>query len=230
MMEIIESMLSLYDKKSCNCHYCSCNWVLTEAEPSATFKKLTLCMDGATFGTIDNAFYKGLDKIICSRSSFLKDKDCDGVSFCEINGRMHMLFVELKSSFSEIERAFKQNFFTLLKMHMFFSLCRGYDIENLTIDFFVACSPFKDKDQESDILSRLNMADEADSLCYHEKCLLNHLYYGKETVVTIGELPFAKNIKLNKSIISSPIHLHLYSPTSYEESEGLLDLDGYFHV
>jgi hypothetical protein len=226
-MEIIDSILSLYDKKACDCYCCSCNWVLTEADRSAILKKLTLFLDGATFGIIDNDFYKGLNKTTCDRSSFLTDNDCDGVSFCEKDGKMHLLFVDLKSSYSNIEKAFKQNFFTLLKMHMFFSLCNGYNIENLTINFFVACSPFKDKDQKSDILLNLNMADELGNLNYSEKCLLNHLHNGKETIVTISELPFVKSIKLNESIISSPIHLHIYAPESYGESEGTIDLCDY---
>ncbi len=226
-MEITDTIQSLYNKNAACIHCLSCKWEISEPN-DVPFKKMTFFKEGVTFGIIDDVFYKNIPNMTCNKSSFLKDANCDGVSFCIVDGKMHLLFVDLKSNIASIEKAFEQDFFTMLKIHMFFSLCRGYDLRNLTLDFFVACPPYKDKDQESDILSQLNMADESDTLQYYQRCLLNHLLYKKETIVKIEELPFKiKNI-LNESIITSQIHLHIYTPESYGESEGLLDLGDYF--
>ena len=228
-MRIFDSLHSVYDRKACDCHCCECQWEVIEAQKGVSFKKLTLCLDGATFGVIDDDFYKGIQKMTSDRSSFLYDKNCDGVSFCEYEGTLHLLFVELKSNFSEIQKAFIQDFFTLMKMHMFLSICKDYNLENIIVDFFAASSPFKNKDEESNILDRLNMSDQLNESCFIDKCYHNHLFNKKSTIMRIGDLPFVRNQELHNSIMSSSIRFHIFTPKTYEESEGTLDLSLYFN-
>lgn len=228
-MRIFDSLHSIYDKKACDCHSCLSSWEVTEAQKGVSFKKLTLCLDGATFGVIDDDFYKNIEKMTSDRSSFLADKNCDGVSFCEYEGTIHLLFVELKSSFSEIQKAFVQDFFTLMKIHMFLSICKDYNLENIIIDFFAASSPFKNKDEESIILDRLNMSDQLKEACFIDKCFHNYLFKKKSTFMRIGDLPFIENKELHDTIMSSSIRFHIFTPKTYEESEGALDLSLYFN-
>ncbi len=226
-MQIIDSLISIYDKKSHDCHCSSNTWVIMESDALATFRKLILKMDGATFGIIDNDFYKGLSKMTGDRSSFLTDKDCDGVSFCDYNGNTHLFFVDLKSSYLKIEDAFKQDFFTFMKMHMFLSICNGYSLENVIIDFIAASPPCKNNDEESEILSNLNMADQLNEARYIDKCYLNHLRKKSSTPFLMKDIPFIKKAKLHESIISSSIYFHIFTPDSYGEREGILDLNHY---
>lgn len=163
------------------------------------------------------------------RSSFLADKNCDGVSFCEYEGNVHLLFVELKSSFSEIQKAFVQDFFTLIKMHMFLSICKDYNLENIIIDFFAASSPFKNKDEESNILERLNMSDQLNEGSFIDKCFHNYLFKKKSTIKRIGDLPFIEKKELHETIMSSFIRFNIFTPETYAESEGTLDLSLYFN-
>lgn len=226
-MTIFDSLLSLYDKKTCDCHCCSSRWEVKELSNSATFRKLTFIKEGAVFGIIGDDFYKGLSKMTHERSSFLSDRNCDGVSFCEFNGKIHLLFVDLKSSFSKIEDAFKQDFFTLLKIHMFLSLCKGYDLSSIAIDFFAASPPCKDENEKSSILSNLQIAEEHGSVSNIDKCFLDYFFEGGSTLVRLKDFSFIKQQKLHETIMSSSIRLHIYTPSSYRESEGELNLDNY---
>ena len=228
-MQIFDSLHSIYDKKACCCHCCSERWEVMETDKLATFKKLTIYMEGAIFGVVDNDFYKGLSKMTGERSTFMADKDCDGVSFCEYEGRIHLVLVDLKSSYKKVEDAFMQDFFTLMKMHMFLSVCKGYDIRSISIDFFAATPPCKDKDEESDILSRLNTSDMLCEPRFVDKCYLNHLYNRKSTLARIAELPFVKTSEFHESIMSSSVKFHIFTPDTFGESEGLLDLGLYFN-
>lgn len=228
-MQIIDSLLSLYDKKSSDCHCGSCSWEVTESDNLATFRKLTICKDGAKFGIVDNDFYKGLGKMTSERSTFLADKDCDGVSFCEFDGKTHLLFVDLKSNFSKIEDAFRQDFFTLIKMHMFLSICKGYDISNLTIDFFSASPPFRNEDEESEIMDRLNMSDQLNEPRFIDKCYINHLNGKNSTVLKVEDLPYVRSAELHDSILSSYVRFHIFTLEEYGKREGVLDLNLYFN-
>ena len=227
-MRVFDSLHSIYNKKACDCHCFPEIWEVTETDKLATFNKLTVFMEGATFGVVDNDFYKGLGKMTGERSTFLADKDCDGVSFCEYEGHLHLVLVDLKSSYKKIEDAFIQDFYTMMKMHMFLSVCKGYDLGNIVIDFFAATPPCKDKDEESEILSRLNMSDMLSAPRFVDKCYLNHLRNRNSTMARIEELPFIKTSEFHESIMSSIIRFHIFTPESYGESEGYLDLSLYF--
>ena len=228
-MKLIDSLQSVFNKKACSCQCASDAWCIHESEGSAKFKTLTVRKKDAEFGIIDNAFYKhSIGAIAKNSSSFLKDKDCDGVSFIEEGETCQWFFVDLKSSLNdnEISEGFQQGFFSFMKMHMMSSLCDGYDVRSVNkIVFLVACQPCKSLDEESDIKQALQMSEELGELRHIDKCLGAYFYGSKEYVCTLGDIPLVGGKKLHKDILSINVSFMIFTPPNPNDDSGVLELD-----
>lgn len=223
-MQIIDSLHSIFDKKidACNCTHNT--WEVHE-DNETSFKKMTFYCDGACFGVIHNEFYKDIKSVTEKRSSFLKDFDCDGIAFYGNGDILQLLFVDLKSSFSEqnITKAFRQDFYSLLKMHMLLSLCEGYRLSSIAIRFFAACPPCKSRDDETRIKDIIFLTEELGEKRFENKYLMG--YFKKEGFsCQLKDIPFVKDKHLNEELMEATIQFQIYTPDNVNDREGLMEL------
>ena len=223
-MQIIDSLHSIFDKQATNCKRCNSIYEISEKSKSATFNKLSICKDNSLLGVIENNFYKGLSKITHERSSFLLDKDCDGAVFYEEEDTLVLLLVDLKSSFheNEIFSAYKQDFFTFMKLHMMLSLCENYNPQHLKIICYAACPPC-DKNSSDNIKDNLFMKEQLEDERFIDKCLKAYLYT-KKFSCTIRDIPFVENKRLHENILTIPVEFRIYTPEHKEDKEGVIRL------
>lgn len=225
-MQIINSIQSIYDKKSSSCYSCHCDWTITEDSQNATFNKLTIHKEGVDFTVIDNAFYKGLNAITHERSSFLCDSDCDGIALVEGKDHNQFIFVDLKSSFSEssIRKAFHQDFFSFLKIHVMLSLCEDYHLDKTQLFFYAACPPCKTKSEEDSIKDSLLMGKTINNVRFIDKCLLSYFYSTDGFMCKIEDLPIVNDKKLRQDILSTDIVFRIHTPKSTTDNESTIFL------
>jgi hypothetical protein len=224
-MEIIDSLQSVFDKKIAEFFCVKDDWEIVETNPKASFIKLTFHKANATFGIIVDSFYKGFGTI-SSRSKYLLDSNCDGVSFCEDEDTTRLILVDMKSSFNEtnIEGAYRQDFFTFLKMHMILNFCEGYQLNSLMIDFYAACPPCESKNEEADILDNILQTEEAGENRFINNCIKSYLYGYNNYSCQIKELPYVKDKKLHSDILSTTVSFHIFTPEHFTDKEGVLNL------
>lgn len=225
-MQILDSIHSIYDKKSSSCIRCSCDWTITEENQSAIFNKLTIHKEGVDFTVINNDFYKGLNAITHDRSSFLCDSDCDGIALVEGKEHNQFIFVDLKSSFSEssICKAFRQDFFSFLKIHVMLSLCEDYQLDRMQLFFYAACPPCKTKTEEYSIKDSLLQGNTINSVRFIDKCLLSYFYGTNGFMCKIEDLPIVTNKKLRQDILSTDIVFRIHTPNNITDNESTIYL------
>lgn len=222
----INALQTLFDKRAHEMQLHHDVWIVSEKDAGAFFRRLTIRNTGCVFHEVCNPFYKGIKNTTEDRSTLLWDSDCDGVCEISITGKMHYVFVDLKSNFDiqKIHNAFLQDLHTFLKLHTMLSLCEGYDLNNSVIDLVVACKTFKNKAQEDKILDILleKTALPEDSF---EKIFLNDLINGENPKTcslcdfkTIKDLPFHPDIKHTK------VRVHLVLSENYADDSSVYTL------
>lgn len=223
-MQIIDSLHSVFDKKSNACVCTNGTWAVYE-EKEVAFKKVTFHCEGACFGVLNNEFYKAIKETTENRSSFLKDSDCDGISFFDDRSSLQLLLVDLKSSFSEqnISKAFKQDFFSLLKIHMMLSLCEGYSLDSLLIRFFAVCPPCASLDDKAIILDRIYLGEESDKERFENKYLMAYFKKGVFSC-KMKDIPFVKDKHLNEDLLDATIQFQIVTAENYEDRECVMEL------
>lgn len=115
--------------------------------------KLILSCPGREIIGYGNRLVQGITHTTTGRSTILEDKDCDGIAIIESNGKVELVFAELKSTFSiqELTYATYQMLNSFLKMHSMFALCDEYNIDNVNVSFILACQNYKDEKQEATV-------------------------------------------------------------------------------
>jgi hypothetical protein len=225
-MQIIDSIHSIFDKKYNSCKRCHCDWIITENSEDATFNKLIVHKEGVDFTVLLNDFYKGLSAITHDRSSFLCDSDCDGIALIEEKDHSILFFVDLKSSFKEsnIRKAFEQDFFSFLKIHMMLSLCEDYQLDRTKLVFYAACPPCKTQSEEDSIKDNLLMSKTINDVRFIDNCFLSFFYGANGFKCKIGDLPIIKNIILRHDILSTNIVFRIHTPKNITDNESTIYL------
>lgn len=156
---LIDSFSKSYpDKQSLRVdttEYCE----ITEYDKNATMTNLKIHRSGTSFYTYPAELVKGMPSTDSEIISFIKDKDCDGVSFLKNNeGTEELVLSELKSGFGTgtISDAFNQVIHSFLKMYLMLSTCDSFSLNDLRISFIVACKTFESKDQEAKVWKKIN--------------------------------------------------------------------------
>lgn len=225
-MLIIDSIHSIFDKKQSSC-FCSNNiWEINEPSKTAIIKKVIFKKDDTSFGVINNDFYKSIDQITTTRSSVLKDKDCDGISFIDGGDKTHILLVDLKSCFSgsDISTAFEQDFFSFLKIHMMLSMCSGYILKSLNVSFYVACPKCKNTDEEDQIKDNILMSEEAGENNFTNKCMYSY-FFKKKCLCKLKDIPYIKGRLLHDDLLSIDIDFNIITPEKYGVEECVVNLN-----
>ena len=221
-MNVIESFTQIFDKIKVSSF--DDVWTVTESKEKASFKRINIKNKGNKFCAISNETYGQWKLLFQSRSTFLKDLDCDGVACCSIKDEIYFILVELKStlSSSKITSAVKQIVFTYLKLFMLFSLCEGFD-SHIKLIGVIGCKPPKDEQQFSFLKENLMLMTNGVELQPDVKCLLK-LYFNDVTTLKLGDISFLSNVNLNNTIRDKEISLYLKVGDKYEDEEALFDL------
>lgn len=182
-MKLINNINTLYDKAPFMSAH---KGVVSIYElNNADTKQVDVNKAGVDFFLMDQSFYKNQPNITTDKSNLFHDSDCDGVIFYEENDRQNILTIELKSGFSgsEIQKGYKQIYFTLLKLHSLLSICEDFDFSKYQITAYLACQPVKDKNEESQILQRLSEKQMAgDTLTITDQVIHHHLLKSDKVV------------------------------------------------
>ena len=214
-MKAIDSFRKIYDTATVHERLRQCD--IVEEDLQATFTKLSLVNEGEHFYLIDKDVYKKGN--ICTKASNqLENKDCDGVVFTRLENKNYCLLAELKSNFdtSKIREAYKQITFTLLKIHTMFSLCDGYELDDIDIVGIISCKPPKSSEKLDLLQSQeTNKPDVRFAVKLYNDC---------NVTTTVGKIPFIANLPIIKKLGEKQIKINLTMPKNTNDSEYSVNL------
>lgn len=221
-MELCESFTSIYDKAKSvgNAQRFINKWVIDEHETDASMTHLEVIGNGVFLG-FDHDLVKGVKDSTIRLSSYLQDKDCDGIAFLtDANQQEHLVFAELKSNFDaqKIAKAFHQIIMSFIKMHTWLSLCKYYDLKNLKVHFIAACKCFKDNDQETGILHRISELQQIGEDSFETK-FLKPLLKGHKIQVRLSSFRDIQNLPIHDNIYNKEITMYLQLTKDYNDSQ-----------
>lgn len=221
-MNVFDSFQKIFNK--CPIAVLDDQWSVQETDSCALFRTLTIQNTGKAFFVFEKGSYANMSCISSKRSSFLEDKDCDGVALTEIGGKKILILSELKSSLDSLDvlKAYKQIVFTYLKLYMMLSLCQDFDIDNWSVVGIIACHPPKGEDQKTKLqLEYLNIEESASRP--DVKCLVRLLFENKiET--SLSNIPFTQNLPLNDQLQRGKFNICLKTADTISSSELSLEL------
>lgn len=220
-MKLHKSIVAIFDKS--NNTLINNEWIINEHENGAIFKTVKIRDIQAGSYSIDSDLYRNRFEKVFENSTILNDKDCDGCAIIHHNQNKYILLVELKSGFdpTRISKAYEQALTTLLKNHMLFSLCDGYDIKEYDICIMIVCLPPNEakkvwlKDQ---YLLMQNSGVHAQQDC----CFAARLYMEQKIDTKLRDVTLFTNCPFNTSINDLNIHITLKNPPTTSDTE--LDL------
>lgn len=220
-MKLHKSIVTIFDKS--NNPLINNEWIIDEPSDTAKLKTVKIKDIQAGSYSIDSDLYRNKFGKAFENSTQLNDKDCDGCAVIHNNQDKYLLLVELKSKFasSKISEAYKQALTTLLKSHMLFSLCNGYDIKEYDVSILIVCLP-PDEDQKVWLSHQYMMMQNSDTHTLHDCCFATRLYYEKDIYTKLRDISFFINYPLNSSIGDLNIHITLKNPPTTSDTE--LDL------
>lgn len=159
-MSVIQNFIKFFDKttrqslqnQSIGC--CS----IFEKNSVASLKTLSLKKANTTFYAFDELLTKSMSHITCDRSSFVCDKECDGVVFFEEDGVVNVCLADLKSKFSDdnLFKALNQVIVSFVKLYCMLSLCDGFDLCKMNVRFILACQNFESQEHKAAIVNKLD--------------------------------------------------------------------------
>lgn len=232
MAKTIDNINKVYDRVRFNITDSKDSCVVDESNP-VKLRHLVIKSAGADFHCMKTDYVKDLKCMTEKRSSRLKDSNCDGIAFVDdCVDKEHLVFAELKSCEpdSKLDEALNQIIHSFFKCHGLFSLCDGYDIDNYTIDFVLACSsPRNYEEKEAEFLSVINSNDElgkADNDYRFSIDLLPYLFISetKSLKFRLKEMHCVSGLPLHKGILNKEIALHLALADCNTPDMAMLDL------
>ena len=220
---LIDSINSIYDANP-YCYNCQDSCTICEQGTIAKLRKVVFNRNSTCFYNIKNDLYKGFGSLL-NRSSFLKDSDCDGICLYYETNIIHFIFVDLKSQFSEsdINKAFEQDLYSLLKVYMLLSLCCDYKKETLRISFYAACPRCDSTDDEDTIKYNILLSDESGEDRFANRYLKSY-FFGANCCCKLKDIPSIKNKIFNDSLLDLDVEFNIATPNSTGCSECNIDL------
>lgn len=215
-MRLIDSFSTLYDRSALQ--YISSitnDCEVKEHGKSATFHHLYIHNDNAKFHLCDTRLIQDHVDTTEKMSSVLKNSTCDGVLFVYgTHDSEHLVFAELKSTYSagKLQDAFEQLIYSLLKYHRLFSLCKGYDLRSLSLDFVLAChAPHKTQEAEvllDEFVAQNAIEDKTNELSFVVDILPRLQFLGTYTF-KLNQLCKMSSYPLVDELLKKDITLHL---------------------
>ena len=223
-MKLHKSIETIFD--SSNCSLINNEWTVHEHEDGASFKTVRIRDVQANSYCVDKDLYRNRFAKIFENSTQLNDEDCDGCAIVHHNQKKHILLVELKSKFdsTKISKAYRQALTTLLKNHMLFSLCDGYDIKEYDISILIACLP-PDEDTKTWLSHQYMLMRDSKTNVAQDCCFAVRLYFEKEISTQMRDVKFYTNCSFPNSINDLNIHITLQNPAIASDEELNLSID-----
>lgn len=197
----------------------SCLWMVSESSPSSKMQQLRVSFCANDYLCLDERATKQMPDITTSRTSHLKDDECDGIGiFITANGTK-MVFVDLKSNFdtTKIQHGFSQSLASLIKLHSMMSLCDGYNLADFSVEFVVACSCFPDEDRETKTLDW--MLRQRTSVPDSFVAQVAYPLYDKGSIeVKLGDLPQLFSLPINPDLYDKKVKLTLVRSVNYTDN------------
>ena len=223
-MVVIDSLADIFDKIPVR--ETENAWTVNEKDKGADFKHLTIHNKDNKFFVIENCYYKNWKLLTESKSSFLKDSDCDGVAFTSLDGTPLFLLSELKTGLASerVSDAVSQLVFTYLKLYMPFAVCKDFNPDNYTLIGIIACKPPRDEKQKTFLQDKLMLMMENPSCVQSDIRCLVKLYYEKKIKVKLGKVSFLEGKLLNDNIKDKQITIYLKTADEFESDHASFDL------
>lgn len=226
-MNLSNSFDAIFDKTRKWRTESSDTWQVIEPESDAKMKELLVEKKGCKFFGYDQYLTKGVKDSTITRSSSLKDKECDGIAFSVTDDTEEMFFAELKSDFStkELSDAFFQIICSFCKIHPWLSLCEGYDLNTINIHFILACKCFKDDggEQESAVFSTIEQERMAGQNNFTTK-FLSALLRNKHCDIRLSDISHFANHPFSSAIKDKKVRIHLVTTSHYSDSACTINL------
>ncbi|SKC41635.1 hypothetical protein SAMN06298214_0470 [Bacteroidales bacterium WCE2004] len=178
--------------------------------------QLRVEQNGVIFTAFNFRLVKGMKDITSTRSSMLKDHDCDGIVFASDNTHDSIILAELKSRFSSrhLAEAFEQMVHSYLKLHAMLSMCKGYSIDTVSVHFIAACQCFEDANQRDGVYNFLGKAEVVPNTSFEGKFLRRLIE--KHTIdVTLGDVTDLWGMPLNEALANRKLTMSLQVTNNY---------------
>ena len=194
-------------------------WTICESDDNASLKALKISGIQTGSYSIDKDLYSNRFEKIFDKSSKLNDIDCDGCAIVHHNQKKYMVLVELKSGFdaSKIYKAYQQTLVTLLKNHMLFSLCGGYDIKKYDAIILIACLP-PDKNTEVWLNYTHMLMQNASENVKRDCCFATKLYFEKKLHTKMRDITFLGHLSFADTLKDLNIHIALKTPSTINDT------------
>lgn len=221
-MALSNTFITMYDKALANghAHECKNTWDVVEHGKDATMTHLEVNAIGVFWG-FDQALVKGVKDTTTKMSSSLEDKDCDGIAFLTDNSEQeHLVFAELKSNFDiqKITGAFHQITMSFLKMHVWLSLCKDYDLGKVKVHFITACKCCRNKDQEDNVRHRISQAQQLGKDTFETK-FLKPLLDKKKIQVKLSSFDDIRKLPFHDHICEKEVVMYLQLTDTPSDSQ-----------
>lgn len=135
---------------------------ILESNPAASLKELEIVKRDTKFSCFNEKLLKSMPHITTTRSSFLLDKECDGVVLYKdcVDGIdcVTVLLSDLKSKFcsKELAKALSQVEHSFFKFACMW-LISNNDVNKINIHFVLACQNFENNSHYSAVLNDVTM-------------------------------------------------------------------------
>lgn len=223
MTMLSNSFKTMYDKKATSPILTISPNICTvkEKDAGAFLKFLKVRNNGATLNFYNTDFIQGLSQTTTNMSRKLMDKNCDGMIIIDTSdGHEHLVLAELKSGYSAytLEGAFMQLIHSFFKYHRLMSICKGYKLNDTTIDFVLACNAPDTADLASSALSIVEnqMVDALNNDKNFTSDILPVIEAAanKDATFQLSELHKISTYQLPDELLKKSIHLWLVTSTN----------------
>ena len=99
---------------------------------------------------------------------------------------------------------------------MLLSICDGFELNDIDIDFIVACKCFKDENKRDNFFHKLHLDLIADKDNFNTK-ILNSLLTKREKCVQLGDFPNMSSIDIHPNIRNKKIKLRLLMSENFSD-------------
>lgn len=217
-MKLHNSIETIFDKS--DNQIINNTWTIHEHEARASFKTITIRDIEPSSYSIDSDLYRNKFQKVFENTTNLNDKDCDGCAIIYHNGKKYILLVEMKSRFdtTKISKAYKQALITLLKNHMLFSLCDGYNITEYDISILIACLPPND-DKKVWLKHQYMQMQNSPTCIQQDCCFATRLYFEKKIDTKMKDITFFPMHPFAASLNNLNIHITMQNPATENDTQ-----------
>lgn len=224
-MKLSNVFTTIFDKAADKGHAEECENQWEVKEQNASMRTLYVNAQGVFLG-FTHDLVKCMSNTTSEMSSNLEDKDCDGIAFLNDDSEEeHLLFVELKSNFDikKIIKAFHQITMSFIKIHMWLSLCKNYNLDKIKVHFITACKCYKDEEQELSVKLRISEAQQLEEESFETK-FLKPLLDNNNIKVKLSSFYDIQNLPFHDCICEKEVNMYLQMTQNHSDSSTSINI------